>query len=126
MALVELLSFQKHFHTSEAEQEPVAELLTEVVVVWSTNGNLHGKCTQQDQPCLKVARWPPTRAIWSPSIFPVSVYIFEASVNKQTFQFSNVHLTATIDVSSVGLMLCCTHLIPLVIGSFTREKLLFQ
>jgi len=55
------------------------------------------------------------------SIFRVSVYTFEASVNKQTFvQFLNVHLTATIDVSLVGLMLCCAYLIPLVSGSFTH------
>lgn len=126
MAQAELLSIQKHFHVSEAEQEPVAELLTEVAVVRSTNGYLHGKCTQQDQPCLTVARWPPTRAIWSPSIFRVSVYAFEASVNKQTFQFSNVPLTATIDVYLVGLMLCCTYLISLVSGSFTHDQLLFE
>ena len=48
------------------------------------------------------------------------MYTFEASVNKQTFEFSNVHLTATIDVSLVGLILCCAYLIPLVSCSFTH------
>jgi len=66
LALAELPSLEKYFRTSEVEQEQVARLLTEVAVVRSTNGYLHSKCTKQDQPCLKVARWPPQHVLFGP------------------------------------------------------------
>ena len=82
VALAELLSFRKHFHTSEAQWELTAELLTEVVVVAAMVGLRVLLCLltaitwdmhKQEQPWPILAMWPP--------------HTYEASVNNEAWVF---------------------------------------
>ena len=104
VALAELLSFRKHFHTSEAQWELTAELLTEVVVVAAMVGLRVLLCLltvitwdmhKQEQPWPILAMWPP--------------HTYEASVNNEAeclshhyFRYTNAMIVSVQNILLSG------------------------